>query len=401
MQDDNRMDESFIDRAWTNMNIMLDQEMPAREKKKRRFILLWFLSPLLLLGGTGYWHWASTSSIMPVSHFKISVLKNNLNKQFKNVISIAKVEVSATDTFTTKRKNQSSLVAPEKEVNRQDSTTPREKSILPIAEALENNIPKLVISKEPTIQRHVQKLALLNEIPSLNSGLLKLQDFIDIPLITSSSRTYTKPSIGLAVGGRSGNGLAFAGGYVGFFTDFNLGKRIGITTGMRMDWQHISFDDRSLGFSSVENEMTTIDMDNSGNYMDPFFLNESIDYTHTGNFLQLEWPLKLSYDLDVKWRLMVGGYINFVLDGYEKIDGTAESQNTVTGSRNLVSFTKQRAISQKMINLWNGGLELGALYRIAPKWQLNLDISYGLNNWLKEGNDNRRSAQLGIRYQIN
>lgn len=176
---------------------------------------------------------------------------------------------------------------------------------------------------------------------------------------------------------------------------------MGITTGMRMDWQRISFDDRSLGFSSVENEMTTIDMDNSGNYMDPFFLNESIDYTHTGNFLQLEWPLKLSYDLDVKWRLMVGGYINFVLDGYEKIDGTAESQNTVTGSRNLVSFTKQRAISQKMINLWNGGLELGALYRIAPKWQLNLDISYGLNNWLKEGNDNRRSAQLGIRYQIN
>ena len=37
MQDDNRMDESFIERAWTNMNIMLDQEMPAREKKKRRF----------------------------------------------------------------------------------------------------------------------------------------------------------------------------------------------------------------------------------------------------------------------------------------------------------------------------------------------------------------------------
>ena len=74
----------------------------------------------------------------------------------------------------------------------------------------------------------------------------------------------------------------------------------------------------------------------------------------------------------------------------------------MTGGVNLESYTNQRAISEKTINLWNGGLELGVVYKITPKWQLNLDVSYGLNSWLKEGNDGiRRSAQLGVRYQIN
>ena len=405
MQDDNHIDKSFIDRAWTNMNTMLDQEMPVQEKKRRRFIFLWFLSPLLLLGGlTGYWHWANTPSTIPVSHFKIPVLKSNPKKQSKKVFPIAEVYLQDTDTSTPKRINQSSLVALKEGVNRYDSTTYVEKFIIPIAEDIENN-KALVISKEAKILKDKQNIPWLNEIPCLNPELLELQDFVDIPPIAISSHNSTKPSIGLEVGGRSGNGLAFAGGYVGFFTEFNIGKRMGITTGMRMDLHSFSFDDRSFAFLSADEKMSendTISVENNGNSADPIFSNEDIDYALTGHFLQFEWPLKISYDLDTKWKLMMGGYINFVVDAYEKVEGITESRNTMTGGVNLESYTNQRAISEKTINLWNGGLELGVVYKITPKWQLNLDVSYGLNSWLKEGNDGiRRSAQLGVRYQIN
>jgi len=51
-KENQHIDSEFIDNSWQNMSQLLDKEMPV-QKKKRRFLLLWFLglAVLLTLGG--------------------------------------------------------------------------------------------------------------------------------------------------------------------------------------------------------------------------------------------------------------------------------------------------------------------------------------------------------------
>jgi hypothetical protein len=419
MQDNNRIDDQFIDHAWANMNAMLDQEMPVQEKKKRRFALLWFLLPLLLLGGiVGDWQFGSSSSNIPVSHFRIPLLPNSSEEAPKEEIPIAKADGNTPDDSPVRTINKQSLGILKNNEERSNKSAKIQRVVLEVSEPLnetkgEIEIIKpqetLVVLDDPKTETETdfQKIALLHELETLNPSLLELQNNIDLPQVTISSTSSFKPLIGLELGARTGNGLAFGGAYAGVFTDFNLGNRFGISTGLSMDWQRVSFEDRqSTLFSEADEaafqEVDTTDLEVTANAMDPVYYVEGIDLNFTANVFQLELPLKLTYSLDPKWTLMGGGYVNYVLTAFEQEELMVARQEIATGNASPLNLFRQDAIDKKILNRWNYGLEAGVLYKITPKWHLNLDVSYGLKNWLREGDDTyRTSAQLGVRYQIN
>lgn len=419
MQDNNRIDDQFIDHAWANMNAMLDQEMPVQEKKKRRFALLWFLLPLLLLGGIGgYWQFASSSFNIPVSNFKIPLLPNTPEEVSHEEIPIAKVDRDTPGDSLVREINKQSLSLLKDDEERSNENTKVQRVVLEISEPLNETKGEieiiepqetLVVLKNPKIETETgfQKIAVLHELETLDRSLLELPNNIGLPQVAISSTSTFKPLFGLEVGTRTGNGLAFGGAYAGVFTDFSLGNRFGISTGINMDWQRVSFEDRQSTLFSESDEATfqdadTSDLETTVNSMDPVYYVEGIDFNFTANIFQLELPLKLTYSLDTKWSLLGGGYINYVLTAFEQEELMVARQEVATGNASPLNLFRQGAIDKKILNRWNYGIEAGVLYKITPKWHVNLDVSYGLKNWLREGDDTfRKSAQLGIRYQLN
>lgn len=79
------MDKEFTEKAWLEMNKMLDLEMPVENKKRRAAVWFWMAAGILLLLSSGILLW-SKDSTSPKDEFKEKIIASNIqeNNDSKN-----------------------------------------------------------------------------------------------------------------------------------------------------------------------------------------------------------------------------------------------------------------------------------------------------------------------------
>lgn len=98
------MDKEFTEKAWLEMNRVLDREMPVTKKKRRAAVWFWMAAGILLLLSSGILLWAKESS-SPQDEFKEKPIASNIqeNRVAANSAKSAISPASTAPPFTGKK----------------------------------------------------------------------------------------------------------------------------------------------------------------------------------------------------------------------------------------------------------------------------------------------------------
>ena len=443
---DKGLDEQFLDHAWSEMQELLDQEMPVEEKKKRRFLWLWFVMPLLVLGGLGvYW---------TIGNDKPSSLPKE-QKREEHVQPIANQIIEEAGVHSEKNVDAVLPIADQKEVKKVLESTRRsftnsksitEKTPSSFAEQIDSRMTENENSLLPSMAKSDEKVRVFQEdqdsqkesfesLVPFEMATLDVLPISEIALLQRKRRTNDwswkevesdkktiRPILqfkdwGLEVGVKTGNQQTFAGIAAGMTADFAMrDSKLGLSTGLLVDYVKtavepalesadvVAFDesDVSGAIDSLDTELSNGGF--SGANSDPNANSYTIDRQRTiTDVLQLKVPLRITYTVSPKWELSSGAYASYILSAYGEDDYEIRKFESNSGTpTNAFSYDREASVEEPILQRWNFGFELGLAYKPIPNLSIRLDASGAVRRWinLDASNNFNNVLQLGIRYHL-
>ena len=303
--DDNIFDEEFFDQAWQNMNETLDKEMP-QEKKRRRFLLWFFLMASCVIGFL-FWKGLSLNPQLPTENIlQIPIAKSvetpsNQITQNNSIPQPIREKVVANKTITNDLKDGLNFDSKKTPAT---YPTPHYQKVLPI----------ILDDSKMNLGQNQQELILsVATLPSLSISLLENNDD---DLVIKDKYVVTDENLNLCPPKRKIEYQVLAG----LIHDFSAPKKVGITTGIEMNfpirkkWSIQTGVVFSLlpknGFIQTSQNHEAVLGNNSTINPNQFDLNLYSVYTTSQyqlkNIKYLEVPLLATYQLGGKWKLKAG-----------------------------------------------------------------------------------------------
>jgi len=446
-----QLDTKFIDQSWQNMSELLDKEMPV-QKRKRRFIWLWFLG-LTALSVIVYAYHSDLFSKKNINHKiitkKVEKIAEKETLLIENPATNKEKNISSSQTiFDNKKLNQNafdnkkSLLKNNLESSRNlltpkaskagtktkkiDKLVPNNSS-LEIGQLVENlgKIQKPAIvspEKEINYQRWSNHNLPILSLPAF-SLFFKQRPKETIPIIQPTDNKFSRWRFGLYGGGLTNKLGSFrAGLHSNLILNPKWTLHIGLGYAHRIKDNSSNNNEDELVeviFSGDNTESNDPDDQNfpttaTGTGPSPGNPNPSptvpvvnppeFDYSDPLNFTKFQYfelPILFQYRLNTKWTLDFGGQIALLhgvhyKQNQESLFSTNPNNISINGLR---SSTENRGIVGD-INLTAIG---GIAYQISPKLSAYSSYhfsSYYITNSFSSSDLEKRWQQIevGVRY---
>ncbi len=412
--DDKLFDKAFVDRSWSEMQKLLDKEMPVRQHSRRS---LWLLALGFLVLTTAGWLFGPTSNLYrPLMSADLPVVDQQL---------------PSTDEWITTTSD--STIVPNKSTNPTHQITPDRLNILQAKK--NNNQPKpnnadltsipqmnnLTTNNEQLSSPPAPRLRPAGNISYTALAFLKTNNKeLQWPLRETPSffefKSKVRPTVSnwnwgvqanvlsATVPNANGWSLGVWGQRPRFFSN-RLSLRFGLLyqTESRTPYGAGTID-KDVGISA-ENTDPTVSFP-SGRQQD------TLDAQAVANLLDLQ-VRRYQLPLEVQWRAtrqlnVIGGMrlsyrqakVNSQFNDQQNMF-TADAYTAPEFSQ-LLAVDKGNALPEDFIQHWDLGLHLGLSYQFLPRLEAVMSYQYGLNNLFK-GVDlelYNRNVSIGLMYRI-
>ncbi len=369
----NKFDDEFMDKAWQQMAVILDKEMPV--KKRRRFLWIWFLLGFGILVGAGIVYRMNTplhqeprkkeinnAVVIPTEQAQLNVLKENL----KN--SIIKNNQTS---FNRIRPNN---YVGNQQINGDLLSSFISKTLVKESENLSqitaDTIQQFITAKETVVTKEQEITDFIPDVViPLSSDSIK-------PIFFSKNEYSIATSINKA---RKNNfqygintGMYYAsnqqnGMFGELFIKYKLAQKWQINVGSNYFQPiHLSIaasdEAAAMDSSSARGSLTT-----SSNEQDT---KESKEFLMNNDYAFVQFPLQLEYKLSNRWYIASGLAWTIPLE-------RKKNQNQLQEH-----FSSNPTISNELITpspylSWM----LGTHYQFHPKWGMQLQYQHNLTGY--------------------
>ena len=440
--DKQHIDTEFIDQSWNNMSELLDKEMPV-QKRKRRFIWLWFLGLATLLSIGVYY--GTRLNAIPFKNQKLEVKtevpvaqtnKKAVENKIENQLAIQKDKKQSISKNSTEKPTINNAQNKNKSLKKVKQNIKKIASIThsvpssSIDEIVDENRDfiidssiKIASATNPQLKASNDRFSLLNNFPLLPlipfKGLYKERP-IEITPFDNSTNTegpISKWRFGLYAGTLTGE----LGSYrLGVHSNFELNPKwtvhFGIGYASRSRIKLFGKDENLAPIATFDSSSADIPEDDeenmpaspienpgsgslgSGDLEEGSNFSQSFKYT---KFQYFEIPILFQYRFHPKWTVDLGGQIAYLHGA--RYDEAGES--FYISNFNALNNTNTRSADTNagIINKVNFGAVGGFSYNISPKFSAysNYHIStYYLKSTSPNLTPNKRWQQLevGVRY---
>ena len=391
----NRLDEAFVDKAWEEMTLILDREMPVQKRKKRfPFFILIFGALFIVMGLLGILN----ANVLPFAK--------------KNTLSFFPIPLSAKkhSTFIEKeKKEQKTKVALE-----DDSPRISDRKVAPIefgnydrANFYFPSLPiieynsvesELIQPIKLPIQNNRIPIAQFDPVSNMEWSLLDIPEYLPDSLLPYySTNNKWSPSFGLFSLHSSLNDWNGFQAEIGLF-DYSLGKRQRwfLTTGIGYsEWQFDHFYEPGVNQENSDQFNSGPDSSNSQPASRSSQSGISVPYKNQ----YLHFSLAGLYRLGRRFEVGSGIEISYLVNN--RVRSTNDEANYAAEfSADLTSFSSgASAVEFQKLDF---GLTTQIGFRMSPKLSWHLGGHLGLSPLIKGQDDNlfRRYVKIGGRYQF-
>ncbi len=410
------IDTQFIDQSWQNMSELLDKEMPV-QKRKRRFLWVWFLGLVALITAVWMYHYNFGNNQKDAP--KIITSKTEKIAQVETLVDRSPTQIEeknnlpAPNKFENKKQNVSRKNSPTQN-NKLNSTktvdTPSTIKTNATTEKYERSIVAIPVEKTPADTKNFDiipqstKLSTSSKIKhqkeiNPNFARLPLPAFSNfpsqlptefIPIVQPVVKKSTKWRFGLYAGGLTNAVGSFR---AGLHSNLIINPKWTLHAGLGYARRIKNNTTNNNDFPVVLSSNPVAGTNNDPNTIDPAFSN-SLAYK---KFQYFELPILFQYQIRPKWTIDFGGQIALFHGVYYQ---SSEESNFTTDSTTLSNADNRiQDLSLGAIATINFAAIGGISYQITPGLSAYSAYHHS-TNYLTNTDSNKRWQQIevGVRY---
>lgn len=387
----------LTNRGWANMEVLLEKEMPVKNKR-RRFLFFWLFSGLLMAGlGGAFWR-KTPENVQPMEeHFPKTQNPANAPAIQANIAnadhSSTPTEPSATASIAlegTKQPAVSRQSQPTSSTATKTGHSTQQSNLTTIdwmepGTATASNGAKTAM--EPVLE------PLNNPVAQPIHNALTSFDGLQMPNSTVSSATrfelpfkamYESPTViephraanpiqwGLTAGLQSQNFSEFNGGFAGLAVQLNLGKMWGLQSGLAYNLYYKS-PNRTNGLAKLysyesyinENDLTDLDTNTIVPNPIAFDKTTAVVVVPVQKIHQLEMPVMAFFRPTPRMKILGGVDISYRF--------TKKNANDTDKNAGTASNSESTAVAPSFAK-WNMRWQVGTQFQLAQGWEAG--ISY-------------------------
>lgn len=417
------IDEKFVDKAWSDMSILLDREMPVKVDRPRIGLGWWWLTLIgvgLVIGGGILFYGKKLSTTPVVSNQPIAIASQpSTDNQSKMSSNPVELPASIADTPSTISKSASS---PQPQKNQKNNLTPsgkdadNSKSKL-LSGTLKSTQNRLGSNDDNAINEHLKTTHIsstkqsvqdnLTENPKHTEmqqlGMLAMHPFVNSfdKNLNVDARFATKTKIGWGIQSSwiTVPNLAGGGFTIEAVGEKPINNRLSIEMGIGYAYlkQPIYAEVNAVNVTTSEQD-GRIGYDS--NFTSDLVSSPSIDTVYRNRYLDLHYlnlPVQVYYHLNN--RLSVKAGINA---GVLMASRSSYTQSGLLENFGLASEKKSSAGQLFKVSIYDFAATAGISFRFNRATSLHFDYLHGLADVLPQNQvgDYNRLLKLGFRYNL-
>lgn len=413
---DKKIDKKTVDRGWSAMRDLLDREMPAPERRRRRWPFWFWLAALpgLLIGsGLAVWGTFSETADAPVPTVqptrpaptapvaeaakpaidKHNEANTNEQSESKNTAQIARSRTPVTES------QPSQHIGNQRETTRYAFSTTAfsagssEPSMTVAAvqnPLVEQPISPSVQAIENTAQTLAAPLATLPTalafLPKKEGQQLVIENIAHpIEPVLACCEQPKKWAFGGTVAARSEQIPNPTGFHAGAVADWRFAKRFGLRTGLNYSFSRISDESTATGVQ-VDAE-TYLDVTGDSSFVKSIASSPSTDYdpaeavfVPVTRLHRLEVPLLFWAQPFQKWRAYAGITVGRLLRASAgDYSLTASQLHQFSGQLADQFSSRANDIVQQHSSKWDARWQFGLGFLPSKKWEINVGVGRSFN----------------------
>ncbi|NJL73974.1 MAG: PorT family protein [Saprospiraceae bacterium] len=369
-----QFDETFVDLAWSQMNTILDREMPTKEKK-RKFFWIWLLTVGLLCssGALLYWFYPqlqlSPSKTNPPTP-PIAQQNTTSVDEICEDTALSLLEVEVPNDAAVSRSGVDKFSAIVREINQNTAAQFDEKisvesnevktSYTIASDTSFDSVSSNHANPDISVAPSAKTVALLLPLPMNDSPILTFSTpSVSFPLTTTPNKSLQSWNVGVEIGGFY-QSATNAGGYAGAYLAYQLQPRWNIDLGINYVRLESEISPLEVGLSGSQERMLI----NSNDFFSVAQVDSLIGKTVTTAYLQI--PLQINYRIRNHWKVSAGAtyWIDIRSEEQKTLEKFfyADNQNFVTNS--LPEKTALEVASFQF------SIQGGLSYQFTPHWSV-------------------------------